>query len=45
MNDNGFPARHGGTPIAGWLFQGISHLEMDDLAVPLCQETPDVYGT
>ena len=30
---------NGGTPIAGWFVRGKSHLEMDDLEVPLFQET------
>ena len=33
-----FPARHGGTPIAGWFLLGKILLEMDDLGVPPFQE-------
>ena len=30
---------HGGSPIAGWLISWKIHLGMDDLGVPLFQET------
>ena len=34
--DVGFPARHGGTPIARWMvYEGKSCKKMDDFGVPL----------
>ena len=36
---------NGGTPIAGWFIMGKCQSKMDDLGVPLFQETPILYVT
>ena len=42
---NGFPARHGGTPIAGWFLVEIPHLQMDDLEIFRVFRGTPILGT